>query len=234
MEEKNSPIDRWLALGAMAIGIALFILPKSPAIVVGLWVVIFVLLLHPCWHLPWIKNKSLRIRLVVCGILALVCAMLGYLSWPSDDNIAVFHVVGFQVARSSQNLHQLIANITIQNDGGNAQIVCYGATFVAKSTDDEKERGKLLKELQSLVQKYVREGGGLKFTVRPKESRWFTNFGPILTDEQIAQYRKGDFTFYFAGSVIITESKITKSLDYCSFVIGNNPNAILSCPSTPY
>ena len=56
-ETTNKPIDRWLALGAIVVGIIYFWIPKTPTALVISLVVIFLLLIHPLWNFWWIERR---------------------------------------------------------------------------------------------------------------------------------------------------------------------------------
>jgi hypothetical protein len=69
VEPKPIPIDRWLTLGAAALGIALYLLPKTPVIVVVCVLAIIGLLIHPIWHFPGIERAFWRQIIAVVGLL---------------------------------------------------------------------------------------------------------------------------------------------------------------------
>jgi hypothetical protein len=150
-------------------------------------------------------------------------------SWTDQSQLARFHTIGAQVSFSSQNHDQLIANIYFQNDSGDADIVVYWSDAVAATTATPNQA--VIDQLQKSVADVVRQGGGLHFNVRSKEGKWFTVLGPVLSNDQVEKYNKGELTFYFVSTVLINEQGTTRSMDNCSFVTGNNPNAIIQCPS---
>lgn len=75
------PIDRWLALGSVAMGIALFLVPKSEAVVLLSLVAIFLVLLHPIWNFWWIEKSLLRRTLAVIVLVAMLF-VFGVYVWP--------------------------------------------------------------------------------------------------------------------------------------------------------
>jgi hypothetical protein len=75
------PIDRWLGLGATVVGILLYLLSKTPEVVVGCLVAILVLLLHPVWNFWWIEDATWR-RASAVAVLIAALALVGYVSWP--------------------------------------------------------------------------------------------------------------------------------------------------------
>jgi len=47
MEKISKPINRWLGLGAVAVGIGYFWIEKTPLNLIGSLFLIFILLIHP-------------------------------------------------------------------------------------------------------------------------------------------------------------------------------------------
>jgi hypothetical protein len=76
------PIDRWLGIAGIAVGIAFSLLPKTPSVVVICTVIMFGLLVHPLVNFWWIEHTRLR-KLTSAFILAMACFFIGYASWPS-------------------------------------------------------------------------------------------------------------------------------------------------------
>ena len=69
MQEAHKPIDRWLGLMSAAIGVILFLIPKTPSIIVVVCLVlIFLLLIHPVWNLWWVEKCLI---IIACGKPAL-------------------------------------------------------------------------------------------------------------------------------------------------------------------
>ncbi|MGC9969765.1 MAG: cold shock domain-containing protein [Bryobacteraceae bacterium] len=71
----------WLALGSVVAGILLFLLPKTPAVIVVALVVLFLLLLHPVWNFWWI-DRSLGRRIAALFVLGAALALVGLAVWP--------------------------------------------------------------------------------------------------------------------------------------------------------
>jgi hypothetical protein len=79
---RQKPVDMWLSVGALAVAVILYMLPKSSVVVVAGLVFIFGLLAHPVWHFWWIEDALWR-RLT--ALIALIGALfyIGYASWPT-------------------------------------------------------------------------------------------------------------------------------------------------------
>ena len=78
---KRNPGDRGLSLGGVAVTIALFLLPKTPPVIVGCLILIALLFLRPVWDLAIIKGSLLS----RCTAITALCASLvyfGYSIWP--------------------------------------------------------------------------------------------------------------------------------------------------------
>lgn len=82
------PIDRWLTIVGFVMGAALYLAPKTPAIVVGLLVMMFVLLFHPLWNFWWVE-KTWRRRSLALAVLVIVLCWLGWIAWPPKQQLSV-------------------------------------------------------------------------------------------------------------------------------------------------
>lgn len=80
----DKPRDLWLTLGSIAIGILLFLLPKTGAVIVLCLLIIFALLIHPAWHFWWIEKRLWR-RIALLTLLAMSLVLLGASIWPSHE-----------------------------------------------------------------------------------------------------------------------------------------------------
>lgn len=80
-EKLSKPIDRWLGLGGIVAGIAFFLVPKTPGVVVVCVIGIFLLLLHPLLRFWWIEDTQAR-KLAAVGTWVVACVLLAYFSWP--------------------------------------------------------------------------------------------------------------------------------------------------------
>lgn len=65
----------------------LFLVPKTPLVIVVLLVAIFALLFHPVWNFWWVE-RSLKRRVAACLVLigSLIC--LGAVSWPPGVTVS--------------------------------------------------------------------------------------------------------------------------------------------------
>jgi hypothetical protein len=118
---------------------------------------------------------DLNLLLIASAIITMmvVASVAIWGIWPlrtDESQFARFHIVGTEVAFSSQNANQLIANIFFQNDAGEADVVVYGATALAAQAADQEA----IDELRKIVTDLVKAGNGLHFKIRSKETKWFT------------------------------------------------------------
>jgi hypothetical protein len=77
------PLDRWLGMIAIAVGILYWFIPEKtfPRVVASLFV-IFALLVHPIWNFWWIEKKWWR-RVGTLLLVAVGLSAFGYFTWQS-------------------------------------------------------------------------------------------------------------------------------------------------------
>jgi hypothetical protein len=127
-------------------------------------------------------------------ILGLIMVVIQYLVRPPA---AMFHIVAMQGVLNIQNPNQLLANIYVQNDAGDAEVVNYGAnSLVTNNAGLPGDDGKIISELWKDVDKDEEAGGGTVIEISAKETFWFTSPSVILPDEQLRLYKKGWGKFY--------------------------------------
>jgi len=78
----NKPIDRWLGIGGIAVGIAFFLLPKTPLVVALCGLIMFGLVLHPIVNFWWVEKTRTRQAAAIFG-WALTCFVIGWSAWPT-------------------------------------------------------------------------------------------------------------------------------------------------------
>ena len=78
-----------LFLISVAVGVIMWLLPKSLLTVIGSLLIIFSLLVYPVWNLPWIE-KSLWLRIAALLLLASMLCVLGYISLPQKESVPNF------------------------------------------------------------------------------------------------------------------------------------------------
>lgn len=113
MAEKK-PIDRWLTLVGLVVGIMLYLVPKTPLVVICGLVLIFILLIHPIWHFWWIE-KSIWRRLGVLTFLLGILIFIGFISWPTQPSIQDKNVIDQSIIKQLQatgNLKQRAINLS--------------------------------------------------------------------------------------------------------------------------
>jgi len=57
-EDNKKPVDRWLGLGAIAVGIGYFWIEKTPINLIISLCLVFILLFHPIWNFWWIEKQE--------------------------------------------------------------------------------------------------------------------------------------------------------------------------------
>src|ERR1035438_834803 len=86
--KREKPLDLWLAIGGIVVGIILFIVPKTTATVATSLIIIFALLIHPIWHFWWIEERLWR-KLAAALLLVLGLARVWHISQPADADAAL-------------------------------------------------------------------------------------------------------------------------------------------------
>src|SRR5712691_12694070 len=80
--QPKKPIDAWLQLFGIAMGLGLWLWPnKSPLGVVIAVVVMFLCFIHPLWNFWWIEDELWR-RIMCLSILIPLLSAIGYWAWP--------------------------------------------------------------------------------------------------------------------------------------------------------
>src|SRR5271157_1058371 len=85
---KGETLDRWLSRGGIAVSIISSQIPRTPVSIAISMVVVFALLAHPIWKLPWAKAAMWR-RLACMSLLAFAVIVLGYLLLPERPDISI-------------------------------------------------------------------------------------------------------------------------------------------------
>jgi hypothetical protein len=121
--------------------------------------------------------------------------------------------------------YPMFANISFQNIGAKGKLAGYGFGAVTAASSKPSD---VRQELQKMIKQLVAKGGGLTYSIGPQEKKWFTIFGPTLTPQQALQIKSGGADFYFAAT-FVTVPDGQESFDYCGFIVGNHPDAVLQC-----
>jgi thioredoxin 1 len=86
------PLDRWLGIAGIVLGIILYLVPKTPALVVVLLLLMLGLLIHPIWNFWWIERSTLR-RSITLVTLVLGTIIFGIWVWPPASESPVTKTV---------------------------------------------------------------------------------------------------------------------------------------------
>jgi hypothetical protein len=81
MPPSSKPIDRWLVLGGAVLAIMLFLIAKTPVVVILCVLSMFGLLVHPVWNFWWIEEAARR-RIGALCLLAVALFCIGAYVWP--------------------------------------------------------------------------------------------------------------------------------------------------------
>jgi len=75
------PIDRWLAIAGIVVGTVFFLMPKTPPVVIGCLLLIFIIALHPLVNFWWVERTGKR-KVFAVLLWAIICVGIGYTAWP--------------------------------------------------------------------------------------------------------------------------------------------------------
>lgn len=84
----SKPIDRWLTLGFGIVSILLYLLEKTPPVIIGCLASMFALSAHPLWNFWWIEKTTIRRAVALLG-MSVVLIGVGIISWPRPIVAAV-------------------------------------------------------------------------------------------------------------------------------------------------
>ena len=96
---RKKPIDRWLALTGIAIGVAVFLLPKNEYTVVLGCILFFAVLAHPVWHFWWVERGIFR-RGCAIAVLLVASIYMGKLAIEPSDSGLSFKANGYYLVIS--------------------------------------------------------------------------------------------------------------------------------------
>lgn len=121
----SKPVDRWLTIAGVVVGVLIFLLPKTPVFVASLLAACYGLLIHPVWNFWWVERSRTR-RVVALVAMAILMIVAGYAAisgsrFPADasggQRGATAHSVGAlylacelfssEMASAGQRLHTM-------------------------------------------------------------------------------------------------------------------------------
>jgi hypothetical protein len=77
----RKPIDLWLGVVSIVVGIVFGLTEKTPMSIVFWLVLIFIILVHPIWNFWWLEKTKIR-RISALALLAVALVIFGYKLWP--------------------------------------------------------------------------------------------------------------------------------------------------------
>jgi len=170
MEEKQKPIDRWLALFAIVVGIVLYLLPKTRPVIAACCAAIWLLLFHPAIKFWWVEKKTWR---QVCALLLLTMTISYFglnippeihASKPTEQHVATYqfspkdelkldsyalrkanHANGDNVSGIKWNSHFTDLRVTISNisdeDFRDVDLYFYPGTLIRRAAINGERLG---------------------------------------------------------------------------------------------
>jgi hypothetical protein len=126
--QQKRRLDVSLGLGAIAVGLIFWLVPKSHLTVGLACVLIFGCLCHPTWNVPWIDRSLIR-RLIAQLILIVGCFFLGWVSWPkSVDRSSSLSITAFNSA-GAYRPGSKIAGITWRKSFSEVRVILFNPSL---------------------------------------------------------------------------------------------------------
>ena len=169
------------------------------------------------------KDHRRKYLLSALALLAAILAVYYFTGINVGDERPQMEIRGYEVVLFKPNSRS-VANVFIENIGGDGTITVYSSAAFALPTANALEVKRQLESNTDVV--VARELGGVEFALEAQEQRSFTVNGPQPTPEQTKSLNLGQLYFYFSGTIIGGESE----KKFCSFVVGNKSNDVLQCP----
>ncbi|MEW6713732.1 MAG: hypothetical protein AB1306_01400, partial [Nitrospirota bacterium] len=225
-------------LGAIAVGILYFWIPKTTTTLVISLGLIFFLLIHPLWNFWWVEKSRFRQITFVSFLLILLIA-LGFIAWPSGDvqqpaSSAILRVADYErfplVAGEKMKIHLHIRN------SGLKTIPIY-ATYAPIFVEINGEIDQYQKDYDK--RKVFEDSLWEKMLTSESKKPRKTLFIPPIMDYwlpletadplkivQINGLTSGNMTVYFMG--IVRDSNERVILEFCART-GPDCNTMLFC-----
>jgi hypothetical protein len=170
------------------------------------------------------------------GVLAAMFVVL-YFTVIRRGAVPQIEIRGYEVVLFDPN-GRSVANVTIENTGGEGTIKVYSSAGFALPTTSAREiRRQLESNTAVLIEKDL---GGVELTLAAQEHGSFTVNGPRRTPEQTTSLTDGALYFYFSGTILIEGGESTGGNEvieggaletrFCGYVAGNKPDEVLPCP----
>ncbi len=140
---RKKPIDRWLSLGALAVGGALYLLPKTEPVIIGCCLLIWGSLAHPFIKFWWIEDRKWR-QFFAATILTIGVVFLGLYIKPEKrqeilpERSEPPQPVGSNAAQRTGDYEGTRLGVQLLSDGGEGSPVT-GASFVLQNMDDVRD-----------------------------------------------------------------------------------------------
>lgn len=176
------------------------------------------------WYpsLGWKRIATHLITLLVIG------AATYRLALPLPADKPNMSILGYEIVLFKPG-YSPFANVFFQNIAGDGMITAYSFGALALTSSDPVA---VRKEVDTNLKKTIAEGNAgqhLVFSLKRQEKRWFTVFGPTLSDEESQGLKEGKYCFYFSGAIMVN-GEHSPNTTFCNYVEGDKPNVILQCP----
>ncbi len=192
---REKPIDRWLALLGIAMGVAIPLLPKTPTVIIMSLIIMFALLIHPLWKFWWIEKKISR-QVTASTIFIIALIIFGYTVWPPRQ---IKHAHSFlevelpQIVKGATNSLSAgdIIQFNVQWDNNSSErvfnILTLSQLYVITNASDSSD-GVVMGQFNKWMQPY--------------QNDYLT--GKIKSAEQV---NKGDYAFQTVATGPLTDKQ---------------------------
>ncbi len=215
------------ACGATVVVVALFLVPKTPGVVVFSMVLIFVLMCHPV--LVLLPKLTKRIWPTVMGMMALVIAslVLAAYAWPDTEPVS-------DLALDEEVIHQPYVigeapsvNLQLFNYGPHTinGIQFQGANVKTGEFRTLEDEVNYEESVWAEFVKYVSNSTETITVPYPSRTKTISSIvgsgNHKLTSDQVQDLQAGNnHTYvYFVSAILYKDSSGEHELDYCSFVV---------------
>lgn len=221
----KKPVDRWLAFVGVAVSVALFLVPKTPAVIVSLLVIIFALLCHPIWNFWWVEKALLRRMSAILALgFGLVC--FGWWIWPRAIVTQWIHISRLEIfGRSENGKTHVYVNVGYVNDSDEKATIGGVYSYTLEANSGQMSWPAIIERLKGQNERVPHLE---PFSVGPHEPRFFTISGPIFPAAQFKDFTAGKYALYTVGFVYGHNFNGMTRADFCAISVGNG--AVISCP----
>jgi len=184
-------------------------------------------------RLGWIKRAPYPpMGAVVRGVVAFFVIWGGmvFLGWIAKyTRIPSVSIKGYSISSFVPG-KEIFANVYFLNNTDEPiDSTVYQSGGIGINPENEQDQIEIVEELFTATHKLVSEGGGPEFTIGPKEPKFFTIRGPVLSPDHAQKLLSGVYGFFFTATIVAKNGSDPRNIDVCGWIRGNKPNVVLEC-----